>query len=245
MTDIVTAEMSSSVATGSVIYQSPESNSLLYVGGGVNFVVSTGNTAPVTVPNVNGLLEANATLALTNAGLTVGTITLLPSDTVPLNEVISQKPEAGLLVAPGAAIPLVISLGSGNSIVVPNVVNLTQANANTAITGAGLVVGTVTTATSTTVASGSVISQSPTSGTNVNSGSAVNLVISSGLPQVSVPSVVNLTQANASTAITGASLVVGTVTTATSSTVTSGLVISQSPASGTNVNSGSAVDLVV
>jgi hypothetical protein len=125
------------------------------------------------------------------------------------------------------------------------VVNLTQASATTAITSAGLVVGNVTTATSTTVASGSVISQSPASGTNVNSGSAVNLVISSGLPQVSVPSVVNLTQASASTAITGAGLIVGNVTTATSTTVASGSVISQSPTSGTNVNSGSAVNLVV
>jgi hypothetical protein len=63
---------------------------------------------------------------------------------------------------------------------VPNVVGDTQAAATTAITGAGLVVGTVTSASSSTVPSGDVISQSPAAGTSVNVGSAVDLVISSG-----------------------------------------------------------------
>ena len=47
---------------------------------------------------------------------------------------------------------------------VPNVVNLTQAAAATAITGAGLVVGTVTQQSSATVPAGSVSSQNPRSG---------------------------------------------------------------------------------
>jgi hypothetical protein len=61
---------------------------------------------------------------------------------------------------------------------VPNVVNDTQTAATTAITGAGLVVGTVTTASSTTVPIGDVISESPVAGTMVAAGSAVNLVVS-------------------------------------------------------------------
>src|SRR5208282_1116105 len=105
------------------------------------------------------------------------------------------------------------------NVAVPNVVGLTQAAATTAITGAGLVVGTVTTASSGTVPSGSVISESPVAATQVNTGSAVNLVVSSGPAQVAVPNVVGLTQAVATTAITGAGLVVGTVTKASSSTV--------------------------
>ena len=59
---------------------------------------------------------------------------------------------------------------------------LTQAAATTAITGAGLVVGAVTTASSTTVPAGSVISQSPVAGTQVAAGSAVNLTVSNGPP---------------------------------------------------------------
>jgi hypothetical protein len=128
---------------------------------------------------------------------------------------------------------------------VPNVVGMTQSTATSTITGAGLTVGTVTQQSSSTVASGSVISESPAAGTSVTSGSAVNLVVSTGPVQVVVPNVVGQTQAAATTAITGAGLVVGTVTQQSSSTVASGSVISESPAAGTNVASGSAVNVVV
>ncbi len=98
---------------------------------------------------------------------------------------------------------------------------------------------------SSTVAAGDVISQSPATGASVTSGSAVNLVVSSGPAQISVPNVVGLTQAAATTAITAAGLTVGTVTMQSSSSVAAGDVISQSPAAGASVASGSAVNLVV
>jgi beta-lactam-binding protein with PASTA domain len=130
-------------------------------------------------------------------------------------------------------------------IAVPNVVGLTQSAAGTAITGAGLTVGTVTTQSSSTAPSGTVISQSPAGGASVAGGSAVSLVVSSGPAKDTVPNVVGLTQSAAGTAITGAGLTVGTVTTQSSSTVPSGSVISQSPVAGTSVAGGSAVSLVV
>ncbi|HEY0801614.1 MAG TPA: PASTA domain-containing protein, partial [Steroidobacteraceae bacterium] len=124
--------------------------------------------------------------------------------------------------------------GSDNSapanVAVPNVVGLTQAAATTAITGAGLKLGTVATASSSTVVSGSVISESPGASTSVASGSTVNLTVSSGPAPVTVPNVVGMTQAAATTAITGAGLNLGTVTMASSATVASGSVISQTPA---------------
>jgi hypothetical protein len=158
--------------------------------------------------------------------------------------VISESPIAGTTVNSGSAVNLVVSTGPAQ-VAVPNVVGDTQAAATTAITGAGLVVGSVTPQSSPTVASGKVISESPIAGTSVNSGSAVNLVVSTGPAQVAVPNVVGDTQAAATTAITGAGLVVGSVTPQSSPTVASGKVISESPIAGTTVNSGSAVNLVV
>ncbi|MGD0345917.1 MAG: PASTA domain-containing protein [Terracidiphilus sp.] len=201
-------------------------------------------TTQVSVPNVVGDTQAAATTAITGAGLVVGTVTTASSPTVASGNVISETPIAGTSVSSGSAVNLVISTGPAQ-VAVPNVVGDTQAAATTAITGAGLVVGTVTTASSPTVASGKVISESPSAGTSVASGSAVNLVVSTGPAQVAVPNVVGVTQAAATTAITGAGLVVGTITTASSSTVASGNVISESPVAGTSVNSGSAVNLVV
>ncbi len=134
------------------------------------------------------------------------------------------------------------------TVLVPNVVGQTQAAATSAITSAGLTVGAVTQQSSSTVASGNVISESPAAGTSVTSASAVNLVVSSGAPpptQVAVPNVVGQTQAAATSAITSAGLTAGTVTMQSSTTVASGSVISESPAAGTSVASASAVNLVV
>ena len=63
---------------------------------------------------------------------------------------------------------------------VPDVVGISQSDAETMVTGAGLLVGDVTTASSSTVPEGDVISQSPTAGTSVPLDSAVDLVVSIG-----------------------------------------------------------------
>ena len=240
---VVTTAASSTVPAGSVISESPVAGTQVNAGSAVNLVVSSG-PAPVSVPNVVGLTQAAATTAITNAGLVVGVVTTASSSTVPAGSVISESPVAGTQVNAGSAVNLVVSTGPPK-VSVPNVVGLTQTAATTAITSAGLVVGVVTTAASSTVPAGSVISESPVAGTQVNAGSAVNLVVSTGPAQVSVPNVVGLTQAAATTAITSAGLVVGVVTTASSSTVPAGSVISESPVAGTQVNAGSAVNLVV
>src|SRR4029077_8928732 len=195
-------QSSTTVASGSVISQNPASGTQGVVGSAVNLVVSSG-PPQVAVPNVVGLTQAAATTAITNANLTLGTVTTQSSTTVPSGSVISQNPTSGTQVATGSAVNLVVSSGPPQ-VAVPNVVGLTQAAATTAITNANLTLGTVTTQSSTTVPSGSVISQNPTSGPQAVVGSAVNLVVSSGPPQVAVPNVVGLTQAAATTAITNA-----------------------------------------
>jgi 6-phosphogluconolactonase len=129
------------------------------------------------------------------------------------------------------------------TVTTPSVVGLTQAAATTAITGAGLTLGVVTTQSSATVPSGSVVSQSPAAGVVVATGAAVNVAISSGA--VAVPNVVGLTQSAAATALTGDGLTLGTVTLASSASVPAGSVISQTPAAGAMVASPSAVNLSV
>ena len=85
---------------------------------------------------------------------------------------------------------VVVSVGA----LVPNVVGATQANAATALTGAGLTVGSITTVNSATAA-GIVLSQAPPAGTSQAPGTAVALTVSLGPPNVIVPNVVNLAQA--------------------------------------------------
>ena len=132
-----------------------------------------------------------------------------------------------------------------DQIPVPNVAGSAQAAAGAALTNVGLVVGTTTTTSSPTVAAGNVISTNPAAGTLVNTGSAVDLEVSSGPAQVAVPNVAGSAQTAAGAALTNVGLVVGTTTTTSSPTVAAGNVISTNPAAGTPVNTGSAVDLEV
>jgi formylglycine-generating enzyme required for sulfatase activity len=65
--------------------------------------------------------------------------------------------------------------------IVPNVIDMTQAQAEAAIVAAGLVVGTLTEEYSETVAAGNIISQYPYPGEEFQPGSTVNLVVSKGV----------------------------------------------------------------
>ncbi len=201
-------------------------------------------TASVTVPNVVGQSRAAAMSAITGAGLTVGSISQAASPSVASGDVVSETPAAGANVAGASSVDLVVSTGRG-TLAVPNVAGDTQAQATSAITAAGLILGPVTQAASTTVASGNTVSENPAAGSSVTAGSAVALVISSGPAMVAVPNVVDDTQAQATTAITNAGLTLGTLTTASSANVASGSIISQSPPAGASVPNGSPVTLVV
>ncbi len=129
--------------------------------------------------------------------------------------------------------------------IVPNVVGRTQVAAEDAILGAGLAMGTETQQCDNSVAPGSVISQGLVAGQQVAPGSAMTLVLSTGLCSVTVPNVVGQTQTAAGTALTGANLTAGAVTQECSNTIAAGLVISQTPAAGGQAPYGSAVALVI
>ena len=243
MVGTVAQQTSNTVAAGNVISQDPANGNSLAQGSPVNLVISSGPQI-ATVPNVEGLTENAATAALTEAKFTVGNVAQQTSDTVTTGRVVSQEPASGSSVAEGSPVNLVISSGPP-VVAVPNVEGLTQDAAATAIAGAKLKVGTVAQQTSNTVAAGKITSQDPPSGSSVAQGSPVDLVISAGSQMVPVPNVERQTQSAATTAITGATLKVGTVTQQASDTVAIGSVIGQDPASGSSVAQGSPVNLVI
>ena len=126
---------------------------------------------------------------------------------------------------------------------VPGIVGLQQAAANTALTGAGLIPGTVNQVFSSRPV-GEVLSQSPVAGTQVSLGSAVNYTVSKGTEQATVPSIVGLQRNIANNNLTAVGLTTGTVTEVFSSRPV-GEVLSQSPVAGTQVPLGSAVNYTV
>jgi serine/threonine-protein kinase len=120
---------------------------------------------------------------------------------------------AGVLVLAGL-VALLVALNSGGddtptqpttaSVQVPNLVDQTQAAAESALTQQGLAVGQVTTAASTEVAQGSVISTDPAAGQTVDEGTEVNLVVSGGPDTVAIPNVVGLTEDEATSNLNNA-----------------------------------------
>jgi beta-lactam-binding protein with PASTA domain len=134
-----------------------------------------------SVPNVVGLNRAIAQSEIIAAGLVIGLVTPTNNTDIPTGRIISQSPASGASVLTGSAVRLEISAGPA-AFVVPKVVGLAQADAQTEITAADLIVGTVTQTVNPTVPRGSVVSQNPTAGTLMLEGTAVNIIVSAGPP---------------------------------------------------------------
>jgi serine/threonine protein kinase len=197
-----------------------------------------------TIPDVTGMTTATAVSRLSAAGFSAVLDDPVPSSTVKAGLVISTSPPKGTRIKTSQSIHIVWSRGP-SFVSVPNVTGKTEAAARTAIVAAGLKVGTVTHANSETVRSGLVISQTPNGG-SLQSGQKVDLVVSSGKPQVQVPSVVGLSQQDAEAAIRQANLVPQVVQEDISTCIqTPGFVCRQDPQQGTQVTEGSTVTIFV
>jgi beta-lactam-binding protein with PASTA domain/predicted Ser/Thr protein kinase len=212
----------------------------LLIGGGVAAYLLL-RPQKVVVPSVVQLNVQNASTILQNDNLNVTTIDV-PSPT-PQNIVIHQSIQPGRKVDSGSTVTLTVSSGPGN-VSVPPVSNLPLKQAEARLKAAGLKVSNVVSQPSDTIPSGQVAYTDPPTGQSVAAGSQVEIFVSSGKAKVSVPDVTGDTEADAKNTLTQDNLRV-TTTTAVSSTVAAGSVISQTPAGGNSVAPGSTVALVI
>ena len=118
-------QLSDTIPLGTVISTDPPAGQQVGVKTTITVLVSAGKEQ-VLMPDLRGLTEEEATLALTDAKLELGVITQSDSATVALNLVISSDPAANKSIPAGTIVNLVISTGM---VTVPNVVNLDQADA--------------------------------------------------------------------------------------------------------------------
>jgi eukaryotic-like serine/threonine-protein kinase len=200
------------------------------------------STGTVAVPSVTGQSEAAASAVLRRTGL-VPVPALTANDTVPSGTVFGETPPAGSIVGKGTHVTIAVSIGPGSS-ALPNVVGLTTAQASTKLKSAGFKPVSETRASS-TVPSGHVISTDPPAGTELEAGSQVTVVASSGPAQTTVPDVVGQSQAAAEASLTNAKLKTGTVTPKETTEQSPGTVIEQSPSAGASLTAAAAVELTV
>ena len=123
-------EKSDTVPEGVVIRQEPAAGTNVLANTPVTLYVSSGATE-VTVPNVISIQEAAAVALIEAQGLTIGTITVISSATVPEGIVIASDPAVGQKLPLGSVVNLTLSNGK---VLVPDVRNLTVLEARTILT---------------------------------------------------------------------------------------------------------------
>ena len=136
------------------------------------------------------------------------------------------------------------ALGNGK-IIVPSLVGLTEEEAAAELEAAGLTPGEITTQNDPDVEIGKIISQDPESGTKVEEGTAVNIVISAGIEQVEMPDLTELPEADAIDALTEAGLDYDRSVDEFNTEVDEGLVIRTEPEALAMVAKGTRVVLYV
>jgi beta-lactam-binding protein with PASTA domain len=199
-------------------------------------------TRQVTVPNVTGETEQAASTKLRTVGLSA-VPSLSSNASVASGRVIRQTPTGGSRVDSGASVSIVISSGPGSA-ALASVEGLTSAQALSRLRKAGFK-PTSKEQPNAKVAQGRVIGTEPPAGTELQVGSPVSVLVSSGPAQVRVPDVSGDSLSGAEAALTAVGLAVGTVTQQVSAGQAAGSVLAQSPAAGSSVRTGAKVNLTV
>lgn len=163
--------------------------------------------------------------------------------------VVKQQYKKGESLAVGTKVKLTLgkkesSTTAAEKVEVPALVNYTEKKAEQELKKLGLKVKKAY-ANSDTVKEGYVIKQSPKGGSIVNTGFAVTITISKGVSKTTVPSLIGVSQSVAERELNRVGLKLGSVSYDYSGEVGEGDVISQGIESGTSVDKGTKVPIVL
>jgi serine/threonine-protein kinase len=215
---------------------------LVLVAAAALWFFTAGPGARTPVPKVVGSTTLVAQETLARAHLDARVVAAF-DESVKAGVVLAGDPPAGREVRQGSTVTLTVSQGPERHDV-PQLVGLTQTQAEQQLTTSRLTVGAVSEAFSETVPQGEVISTSPVASTSVKPATSVDLVISNGRQPIQLQDWTGQPVGQAIAALSGAKLKVDASKQSWSDTVPKGSVISQSPATGT-VFQGDPVTLVV
>lgn len=212
---------------------------------------STGETLgekSVKMPAVLGLTTEIAEQKLKeNGGLYMKISDYIFSETVEEGDIISQDPSADAVVDKYSAVYVVVSKGPEHVKIDLTKLGLEKMEATSAksILEEKKLIVKIEQKSNESIQSGYVISFSPT---EAKEGDTVTIVSSSGpalTNPVTVPNLSGQTKELAAELLADVGLIEGTVTEKVSDTVSRGMVITQSAVAGTQVEAGTAVNIVV
>ena len=157
--------------------------------------------------------------------------------------VISTDIEAGVMLDEGSTVILTVSSGAAG-VEVPQTVGKTKEDAQATLIARGLN-PTWEESYSDSVAAGMVISQNPVSGTKIEEGSSVKVVISKGSTEdtVKVPNVIGYSEAEGTKMLADAGLQVSSISHVNSSQVPEGMICYQSYSQGSYVKANTGIEI--
>ncbi|WFR85277.1 PASTA domain-containing protein [Arthrobacter sp. Y-9] len=205
---------------------------LALLASGAGWFFGMGPGAQVTLPDLKSQPAEQAASILAGYGIKAEQQEVF-DEKVGSGLVVATEPPAGTVIRKFEGVQLLVSKGP-QLFPVPGLVKKTLDDARSALTTANLAAGTVTEKYSETVPTGQVIAQSPGGGAQVRRGTPVNLTVSKGPEPVPVPSVLGLSEDDATQKLTAAGFEVKAAQEQVfSKDVPAGRVAAQVPANGT------------
>jgi serine/threonine-protein kinase len=195
------------------------------------------------VPRVLDLGATEARLRLETQGFRLRIEDQQSDPSAPKGTIVWQDPPPGVVMPPNSQVALIVSDGPPD-VPVPDVASFPRALAERVLRAAGFSLGRADTLPAATEA-GIVVQSRPSPGVGRAAGTPIDLVISSGPAELTVPSLVGLSLAQARDQIEALGLVVGATGGRVIAGRPEGLVLEQRPPAGTRSPRGGRVDLVV
>ena len=224
---------------GQVTEQDPLAKANAKEGSEVDLVLAGSELAEV--PDLNGMSESEAIVAIKDAGFELGEVRREVSDDVDSGFVMDQTPSAGTEAPEGSPVAIVVSEGQ-ETVTVPNVIGLSQSDATAQLQAAGLETK-VNEEYNASAPAGQVTAQSPDAGVTIDAGSRVTITVSKGEETVSMLNVVGMTENDAVDALEDLGLRVSVNEAPDDANV--GKVIAQDPAANSTLSPGTRVTITV
>jgi len=180
---VKSSEYSDTVEKGNVISQDPKADEVVSKYSKVSVVISLGSdTVDITKLGIAGKTKEAAEALLKENGFSVESKEE-NSDTIEKGKVISYSPTKP---KNGDRITLIVSSGKKvTKVIVPNIINMSEADAKALLESNGLVLGTRAEQNSQSIAAGIIAGQSIAAGSSVDSGTSIDYAVSTGVAESS------------------------------------------------------------
>jgi histidine kinase len=180
---VKSSEYSDTVEKGNVISQDPKADEVVSKYSKVSVVISLGSdTVDITKLGIAGKTKEAAEALLKENGFSVESKEE-NSDTIEKGKVISYSPTKP---KNGDRITLIVSSGKKvTKVIVPNIINMSEADAKALLESNGLVLGKKAEQNSQSIAAGIIAGQSIAAGSSVDSGTSIDYAVSTGVAESS------------------------------------------------------------